>query len=382
MKPKSKTSNRNILLYADSESDANVLYATRFFCPDPFIFIRTAAGRRIYVMSDLELDRARTRSNAHRVLSLAKFTKLAGDRTGRIPHTGDVIAEVLRNLKIRGVSVPSNFPVGVADGLRKHGIRVTAVPDPFFAERLYKSDDEIKSIRRTMKATEDGLRAAMEVLRKSSIRNGWVYYRNKRLTAELLREVINGTIFDHGCVPAHTIVAPGKEGCDPHNTGSGPVRAHSPVIFDVFPRSEKTGYFADITRTVVKGKAPEDVLRMYRAVKAGQALGLKMLGDGAKTRPIHQAIMDLFEKRGFKTGKFGGRLQGFFHGTGHGLGLDIHEPPRIAPVDLVLRNRMVVTVEPGLYYWPIGGMRIEDTVVVTKTGYKNLTRFPKTLEIK
>jgi len=136
VKPKSKTRNRNILLYADSESDANVLYVTRFFCPDPFIFIRTAAGRRIYVMSDLELDRTRTQSNAHRVLSLAKFTKLAKDRTGRIPQTGDVIAEVLRDLKIRGVSVPSNFPVGVADGLRKHGIRVTAVPDPFFTERL------------------------------------------------------------------------------------------------------------------------------------------------------------------------------------------------------------------------------------------------------
>jgi len=382
MNTKSRIKNRNILLFADSERDANVLYATRFFCPDAFVFIRTSAGKRIYVMSDLELDRAKKQSNAHRVLSLSKYTAMASSTSGRTPLPADVIAVVLRDLKIRGVTVPSNFPVGVADGLRKHGLRVGVAPDPFFAERLYKSDEDAKAIRTTMHATEAGLRAAIEVVRKSSIRNGWVYHRNKRLTAEYLREVINGTIFDHGCVPAHTIVAPGKHGCDPHDVGAGPVQAHRPLIFDIFPRSEQTGYYADITRTVVKGKAPEEVKKMYLAVKAGQALGLRMIRHGVKTREIHRAIQALFDKRGFKTGKVDGRMQGFFHGTGHGLGLEVHEPPRIALNDLVLENRMVVTVEPGLYYYPIGGMRIEDTVMVTRTGYKNLTRFPKFLEIK
>jgi Xaa-Pro aminopeptidase len=382
MQTKSKIRNKNILLYAASEFDANILYASRFFCPDPFIFIRTAKGRRIYVMSDLEIDRARATSNAHRILSLAKYTQLAESRFGREPHAADIMTVVLRDLKIRGVSVPENFPAGVADRLRNNGIRVSVVPTPFFAKRLYKSDDEVKAIRQTMRATEKGLQAAIDIVRKSSIRNGWVYYRNKRLTAESLREVINGTIFDQGCIPAHTIVAPGKDGCDPHNVGSGPVRAHSPVIFDVFPRSEKTGYFADITRTIVKGKAPDTIQGMYNAVRAGQALGLRMIRHGAKTRAIHQAILDLFEKRGFKTGKIGGRMQGFFHGTGHGLGLEIHEPPRVALNDTVLAKGMVVTVEPGLYYHPVGGMRIEDSVLVTRTGIKNLTRFPKSLEIR
>ena len=382
MRAKSKTKNKNILLYAASESNANMLYATGFFCPDPFIFIRTATGRRIYVMSDLEIDRARTASNAHRVLSLTKYTQLAESRFGKLPSPADIITVVLRDLKIRGVRVPEDFRVGVADRLRKNGIRVSVVSDPFYSERLYKNASEIDAIRKAMRATEKGLGAAIDVVRKSSIRNGWVYYRNKKLTAEKLREVINGTIFDLGCNPAHTIVAPGVHGCDPHEVGSGPVRAHQPLIFDVFPRSEKSGYFADITRTVVKGKAPEEVAKMYAAVKAGQALGLKMIRHGVKTRAIHQAILDLFEKRGFKTGKFGGRMQGFFHGTGHGLGLEIHEPPRIAINDQVLINGMVVTVEPGLYYYPIGGMRIEDTVLVTKTGIKNLTRFPKFLEVK
>lgn len=382
MHTKSKLKNKNILLYAASEADANILYASRFFCPDPFIFIRTAKGRRIVVMSDLEIDRARKTSNAHRVLSLSKYTQLAESRYGTAPHVADIITVVLRDLKIRGVSVPEDFPAGVADRLRNNRIRVSVVSTPFFAERLYKSDDEVKAILQTMRATEKGLQAGIEIVRKSSIRAGWVYYRNKRLTAELLREVINGTIFDQGCIPARTIVAPGKDGCDPHNIGSGPVRAHSPVIFDVFPRSEKTGYFADITRTIVKGKAPDAVRNMYNAVKAGQALGLRMIRHGVKTRMIHQAILDLFEKRGFKTGEFGGRMQGFFHGTGHGLGLEIHEPPRVALNNLVLAKGMVVTVEPGLYYHPVGGMRIEDTVLVTRTGIQNLTRFPKYLEVR
>ena len=382
MKVKPKTRNKNILLYADSESDANVLYATRFFCPDPFIFIRTARGRRIYVMSDLEIDRARTQSNAHRVLPLTKYTKLAQSRFGRDPRPADVIIVVLQDLGIRGVTVPGNFPVAVADRLREHGVRVSVVRDMFFTERLYKTDGEIRAIRSTMRAAESGLQAAIEVIRKSTIRHGWVYYRNKRLTAEYLREVVNGTILDHGCVAAHTIVAPGKHGCDPHNPGKGPVPAHRPLIFDIFPRSERTGYYADITRTVVKGKAPEEVLRMYRAVKAGQALALRKLRHGAKARSVHQAVVALFEERGFATGRMKGRMQGFFHGTGHGLGLEVHEPPRIALNDQVLENRMVVTVEPGLYYWPLGGMRIEDTVLVTRGGYRNLTRFSKNLEIR
>jgi Xaa-Pro aminopeptidase len=293
-----------------------------------------------------------------------------------------VIAVVLRDLKIRGVTVPKDFPVEVADRLREHGTKVSVVRDTFFTERLYKRADEVDAIRATMKATEKGLRAGIDILRRSSVRNGWVYYRNKRVTAEFLREVVNGTIFDQGFVPAHTIVAPGKEGCDPHNVGTGPVRAHSPVIFDVYPRSEKTGYFADITRTVVKGRAPEQVKAMYRAVKAGQSLALGKIRHGARAKTIHRAIQDLFERRGFKTGRIDGRMQGFFHGTGHGLGLDVHEPPRIALADQTLENRMVVTVEPGLYYWPVGGVRIEDTVLVTRSGCKNLTRFAKTLEIK
>jgi len=379
---KPKTRGKNVLLYASSESDANVLYATHFSCPDPFIFIRTSKGRRVFVMSDLEIDRARSQSNAHRVLSLPTFVARAEKRRGRTPLIAEVIAEVLGELRIRSVVVPQNFPVGIADRLRELRVGVTALPDPFFDERLYKSPDEVKHITRTMRATEAGMEAAVDVLRRSRIRNGWVVYEGKRLTADHLRDVANAAIFARGCIPAHTIVAPGKRGCDPHDVGGGPIRAHQPIIIDIFPRSERTGYYGDITRTVVKGRAGEEVSRMHAAVAAGQRLGLSMVRAGARVRDIHQAILDLFAGKGFPTGKRDGRMQGFFHGTGHGLGLDIHEPPRIGLQDGVLEKGMVVTVEPGLYYYPIGGVRIEDTVLVTERGYKNLTRFPKLFEIE
>jgi Xaa-Pro aminopeptidase len=371
----------HILLYAASEADADVLYATRFFCPDPFIFIRTAAGRRIFVMSDLEIDRARRQSNAHRVLSMSDYANRAKERLGRTPLPGDTIAEVLRDLRIRSVNVPSSFSTGVADRLRRHGIGVHAADGSLFPERWHKRPDEVAHIQRAMRDTEAGLQAAIDLLRRARVRGGWVELDGKRLTAEDVRRAANLEIFTRGCMPAHTIVAPGKQGCDPHDVGSGPIRGGDPIIIDIFPRSEKTGYFADITRTVVKGKPGLKARKMYDAVSAAQRGALKMIRHGARGRDIHGAILEVFVKRGFPTGSMDGRMQGFFHGTGHGLGLEIHEPPRIAMTDLRLEAGMVVTVEPGLYYADTGGVRIEDTVLVTRTGIRNLTRFPKFFEI-
>ncbi len=379
---KKKKKKRTILLYAASEIDSNMLYATQFFAPDPYTYIETQQGKRILVMSDLEIDRAKATSNAHRVLSLSHYQDLAKLRfKGKTPHHADVIAEVFRDLGIGSAVVPENFPASVADRLRKHHFRISVQSDPFFPERLYKTANEVREIRKALKACEAGMQTAKNVLIESKIRKGYVEFKGKRLTADYLRRCINATVFDLGYLPSHTIVAPGKHGCDPHDEGHGPIRAHSPIIIDIFPRSEKNGYFGDMTRTFVKGEAPEKILNMYSAVYEGHAYALRTIRDGAKAKTIHQKILDMFENRGFTTGQINGRMQGFFHGTGHGLGLDIHEPPRIAINDVVLEKGMVVTVEPGLYYYPIGGVRIEDTIEVTKTGIKNLTRFPKTLEI-
>lgn len=373
---------KHILLYAASEADADVLYATGFFAPDPFVFVRTASGKRIFVMSDLEIDRARALPGTHEVRSMSHYSTLARKRLRRTPAPGDVVAEVLRDLRIRRVEVPSGFSCGVADRLRTHGITVRAADGSLFPERLFKRKDEVAHIVRAMRATEAGMQRAIDMLRRARVHKGWVVLDGKKLTAEDVRRAANLEIFARGCMPAHTIVAPGKHGCDPHDVGSGPIRAGEPVIIDIFPRSEKTGYFADITRTVVKGPPRPGVREMYDAVLAAQRGALRMIRHGALASDIHGAILERFEKRGFKTGLIDGRMQGFFHGTGHGLGLEIHEPPRIAMNDTRLKAGMVVTVEPGLYYAGIGGMRIEDTVLVTRTGIRNLTRFPKFLEVR
>ena len=379
---KVRHTNKNVLMYACSETDANILYATNFFCPDPFISIRTAEGKRHLVMSDLEIDRAKRQSNAHKVHSLAAYTTLAEKKFKKTPGTVEILTTILRDFGMRRIFVPSNFPLLIAEGLRGNRIKVAALPDPFFPERIYKKPAEAEAVRKTMRTTEKGMQAAVDILAASRIKSGYLWYQGKKLTVETLRNAINTTILSLGCTPAGTIVAPGKQGCDPHERGSGVIRANETVIIDVFPRSESTGYFADITRTFVRGKASEEVRKIYRAVYDGQKLGLDMIRDGVKTRKVHRAIQKLFEKRGFKSGLQDGRMQGFFHSTGHGLGLEIHEPPRIAANNLTLEKGMVVTVEPGLYYFGAnGGVRIEDTIVVTKSGIDNLTRFPKFLEI-
>jgi len=373
--------NKNILMYADSESDANMLYGTSLQVPDPFIFIRTAQGRRHLVMSDLEIDRARVQSNAHKVHSLTDYIALAKKQFGKTSDVPEILTTILRDLGLRSVAVPMSFPVGLADTMRKHGVKITPLPDPFYPERIYKRPGELVEIKKAFRATEKGMRAAIDTLEASRIRNGYLIYKGKRLTVEKLRSIINTTVLSLGYVPNGTIVAPGKQGCDPHERGSGTIRAHEPIILDIFPRSETSGYFADMTRTVVRGRASDMVKNMYRAVYEGQRLGLKLIRHGARARQVHSAINGLFEERGFYTGKKNGRMQGFFHGTGHALGLEIHEPPRIAINNATLEKGMVLTVEPGLYYYPHGGIRIEDTVVVTRTGIENLTRFPKFLEI-
>jgi Xaa-Pro aminopeptidase len=371
----------NILIYAASETDADMFYASGLRAPDPFIFVRTRGGRRYVVVGDLEIDRARATSTAHRCLSLTDYAQKANDRYGRRAGMSGVIASVLADLRLRSVTVPMNFPVAVADKLRTLGVRVKVARGVLFPERLIKRPPELAAIRRAMRATEAGMRAARDVLKSSRIRRGFLIYRGRRLTSETLRSVINQTVLARGYMPANTIVAGGAQACDPHERGHGPLRANRPIIVDIFPRCEQTGYYADMTRTFLRGRASSEVKAMYGAVRDGQRKALDMIHDGVRGRMVHEAIDRLFRDRGFHTGERSGRMEGFFHSTGHGLGLDIHEPPRIGRTKGVLRKGMVVTVEPGLYYHPTGGVRIEDSVLVTRSGIENLTRFSKKLEI-
>jgi Xaa-Pro aminopeptidase len=368
------------LLYAASESDADILYPTGFFAPDPFLFL-DVRGRRLMVMSDLERDRARAQARVDRVLSWSRFQRQL-ERLGGKTGTADVIAAVVRSLNVRRVEVPASFPLGLAMELDGRGVRLDLGPDPFWPDRAVKRPAEVRAIQAALRAAEAGLEAGIEALRGCRIgRDGYLRRDGRRFTAEDLRGVVNRRVLAEGCVPAHTICAPGDQAVDPHDEGHGPIRAHSPVVMDIFPRSERTGYFGDLTRTVVRGRASFRLHEMYAAVHEGVRLGHRMLREGVEGQAIHKAIQELFERQGYKTGVQNGRMQGFFHGTGHGVGLQIHEAPSIGKRPSTLRAGHVVTVEPGLYYLGLGGVRIEDLAVVTSTGSRNLTRVPKQLEI-
>lgn len=368
-----------VLMIAASEKDANLYYATRFLAPDPFVYT-DIRGKTYLLMSDLEIDRAKSEAKVDEVISISLLAKPL--TKGGIKPTLPVILDTFyKEHEVTEVLVPANFGFAYAEGLRKKGYRLTTKEEPFFEERLFKKKGEIAKITETQRATEEAVQAGIDTIRRSRITNGKLYLNGKVLTAEAVRKTIHLKLMELECVAEHTIVACGKDSVDPHNQGSGPLLANEAIVLDVFPRSAKHGYFADMTRTVVKGKAKPKLKKMYQLVKEGQEIAFQSLKDGVDGSTIHNRILKHFEKEGFKSGPLNGRMQGFFHGTGHGVGLEIHEPPRISSVQQTIRENQVVTVEPGLYYLDAGGVRIEDLVVVTKAGIKNLTKFPKVLEV-
>jgi Xaa-Pro aminopeptidase len=369
------------LIVAASETDANMLYATRFFAPDAFIYLRHD-GRTVVVMSDLELDRARRQATVDQVLSRSELERELQKRR-RVINTAAVLQHLFSKRKICSVLVPSNFPLGLADQLRRRGLRVITRSDAFFPKREIKTEEEIRWITKAQRAAEAAMQAAITMIRQSRISSAGVLLSGgTKLTAEAVKERIAIAALQHGCIASHTIVACGERGCDPHDEGGGPLRAHQPIILDVFPRSQASGYWGDITRTVVRGRASDRLKSLFHTVLKGQSIALEKVRPGVTGQEVHRAVLEDFNRKGYETGLRNGRMEGFFHGTGHGVGLEIHEAPRLGPSGRErLNSGHLVTAEPGLYYPGTGGVRIEDLVLVTSTGNRNLTRFPKYLEI-
>ncbi len=368
------------LFIASSEQDSNLYYATKFIAPDPFIYLEIK-GERILIMSDLEMDRAKSQSSVDRVLSYSEVEHKAKGKGIKHPTTVDIVHVVLKESNIRQLLVPANFPFIHATRLQERGYSLKAKPDPFYTQRLIKTSEEVRHIEEAQRATEEAVTAAFAALRRATIKQGGLWLDGEVLTSERIKTLINLKLMERDCIAQHTIVAGGEQACDPHNEGSGPLPAGSSIIFDVFPRSAISRYFSDMSRTVVRGTASSELKRLYQTVKDAQEEAIGKIKDGADGMKIHQQICTRFEKAGYKTGVVNGRMQGYFHGTGHGVGLDIHEAPRISRTGSVLQEGHVVTVEPGLYYPGLGAVRIEDMVLVTKDGCRNLTDFPKAFEL-
>src|ERR1044071_5487374 len=296
-----KTKKETRLIIAASDHDPDMLYATGFFVPDPFIFLQQN-GKRTVVLSDLEIDRARKEAKADEIVSFSQIEREVQGTQKKAPPFEKVMSHFLRERGVRSAVVPANFPLAYAEELATQKIRVRATNGLFWAEREAKSEGELRLMRRALAITEKGLARAIEVLKGSKPGPGKkLSWSGRTLTSEILRAEIDSAILRAGGLPANTIVAGGDQACDPHERGFGPLKADSLIILDIFPRDAKTGYFGDMTRTVVRGRASEEQRTLWATVRAGQELALKKMKAGVDGLKLHNEVKQFFTDRGFPT---------------------------------------------------------------------------------
>ncbi|MDZ8118573.1 Xaa-Pro peptidase family protein [Pontiella agarivorans] len=367
-----------ILCSGSSPSTTNIHYLSGFTAPDAFLFLKTASGGLLCV-SPMEKGRACSQSTPGTQVYTPQDLGLSGKNAWDF---SEQIPALMKKAGVRQLKVPADFPTGLFQDLEKKGISVSVEKNPVCPERNVKTAAEISKLRKSQRAAVAAMKAGIELIGSSRIaKNGFLYKGKEKLTSETVRQRIHKTLIDYDCAGVETIVAGGDQGTDPHERGHGPLSAGQSIIIDIFPRSEKTGYWGDITRTVCRGPANPELKKLYNAVKAAQLSALKMVKPGICGDEIHRNCCDIFEQRGFQTLEKEGRHVGFIHGTGHGVGLDIHERPRIGKSGEILEAGHVITIEPGLYYPGLGGVRIEDTVVVTEDGFRFLAACPKKFEL-
>lgn len=369
-------------IYDTSSRSLDLYYATRFTVYDPVIFL-DVKGKKYLIVDTLEVDRAKKTATVYKVFKTSYFKEGFELRRSSIDDVTDIMKVIFKKLKITKLEVPFNFPIAIADKLRAKKCKLIIKPFPFYPQRTVKTNSEKKEMIEAQKQNFKLFSVVEKILKKAKIKGQKIYYNGKPLTAEFVRTAVKIEAMNIGLnMPEEPIISCGEQATDPHNIGSGVLKAHQPIIVDIFPVSQKTLFYGDATRTFCKGKAPEKLKKLYSTVKQAQEMGLKLIRAGVNGKNIHQAIVNSFEAAGYKTGEIDGYQQGFIHGTGHGIGLEIHEnPPFIAKLDCILKSGNVTSVEPGLYYKGIGGVRIEDLVYVTKTGCEVLSSYPKKLEV-
>lgn len=285
---------------------------------------------------------------------------------------------LVRILGIKQVAVAPDFPLAIAEALRRRRIRVHGVGGALFPEREFKNAREIQACTTSQRAAVAALRNAVALIRGATIdAHGGLLHNGKRLTSETVRERIDTILFRHQCTATDTIVSCGADSALPHHRGNGPLRAGQPIVIDIFPQHRRHGYHGDLTRTLVRGPMPARLAAIMTAVRTAQRAALAKVRAGVAASTVHQAAVGTFARMGMTTDIRTAPPSGFIHSTGHGIGLDVHEAPTLGAGNNRLRAGQVVTVEPGWYEPGFGGVRIEDTVTVTRDGYKFLARCPQ-----
>jgi Xaa-Pro aminopeptidase len=386
-----KDEGQNLLVIGAPEYDADSYHLSGFLAPDAVICLRVA-GKKYLAVSSLEYGRAEKQAPVDELLSHEEL-KILG-LTRELKSGARAYAAAVANLLERlGASnspifVPADFGVVYADELRARGITLTPDGKLFDGLRRAKTEEEISNIEKTQNAVEAACAQAVGILEESGIKDdGTLEWRGETLTSELLRAEIDVDLLRRGCAAYGTIVAGGPQAADPHERGHGPLKAGESIIVDIFPIDLSTRYYSDMTRTFVKGEPNEGLQEMYDAVLESQQAALSMIRAGVNGKDIHSKVAEVLHEAGYKTNVHDQQegkplTEGFFHGTGHGVGLEIHESPRVSLADEELIPGDVISVEPGVYDPRVGGVRIEDLVVVTEEGCRNLTKFPKEFRIE
>ena len=377
---------RNLLVIGAPEHDAYAYHLSGFLAPDDVICLRVD-GKTYLAVSSLEYGRAQKAAPTDELLSYEEMeiSKLSRELKSGAKGYARAIHNLLERLGAADIplSVPPTLAVVYADALRDTGLTLTPDRKLFEGLRRAKTPEEVAHVEEAQRAVEEACEHAVGILREAEIGDsGALLWHGETLTSEILRSEINVELLRRNCLGDGTIAAGGSQAADPHERGSGPLRAGESIILDIFPQDLSSRYYADMTRTFIKGDPNDELRRMYDAVLESQEAALAMIGPGVNGRDVHRKVADVLHEAGYETNvhdrEEGKPLTvGFFHGTGHGVGLEIHEAPRLAPVDEELIPGDIVSVEPGLYYPDVGGVRIEDLVLVTENGSRNLTRFPK-----
>ncbi|AYK15358.1 MAG: M24 family metallopeptidase [Methanosarcina flavescens] len=358
--------------------NSDIYYVTHFLASDDFTYLQTESGEEILFISDMEKGRAEIESRVSVIKTLQDLgyrEKMKEKKDSSIAYAA-CISELLAGEGIKKVAVPYDFPIFYANSLAEAGFTIVPIKSPFRKMRSLKKPEEVEAIKYTQMAGEKAMEAAIVLIAGAEEREGLLYHQGEVLTGVKVLSVIDHTLLDYGCEAEETIVSCGKDTANPHGNTDGPLKANAPIILDIFPRSKKKRYFADMTRTVLYGEASEELKKMYETVLAAQKKAFGMVKPGVKAADVHNAICDLFEEHGYDTYRSGSKA-GFIHSTGHGVGLDIHELPSVGENEALLEAGNVITIEPGLYYPEIGGIRLEDMVLVTENGCQNLTGLEK-----
>lgn len=377
----------DVLIIGDTFRSPELRNEIPLAVPDPFVYLEHDGGKHVYVGS---MEAARIHGlgldlTVHTLEEIGIDELYAqGLDHHRIRLEWGVRSCVHAGMK-RAV-VPHTFPGGHLDRIRREGIELTVDQAMFDARRRVKSISQLEGIRRAQRAAEAGLTTGIAILRTASNNDGTLWLDGEALTVEHVKRAVSVTFAQHGCTAEAFVVAPGPQGAGGHDMGHGPIPFGVPVVFDLWPRDDISSCFADMTRTVVAGPASDQVREWHRVTREALAAATAFVRAGVECRDVFDVVCDIYELAGLPTQrtKPAGQVlnSGFFHGLGHGVGLEVHEGPYLGllPGGPLLAGD-VITLEPGAYDPAIGGVRLEDLVLVTDDGCEVLTKFPYELEV-